>query len=358
MNVAKDKDQVYRIYSHADADGGIAAAIYANHLLSEFGNHGWQVEYFPVQHGSGGTEWSLKEIQWPCAILDFTLHPAFFSDRFYQKEDAALLHLGDASKVPKCAWIDHHPTGSSYQFLTSENLSQYMPRINSCWDVAAISTPGLFRMHAQRLGLPEELLLRYQEYIDLADIIDGALYATAEAAHDFSSPTIKLQTLFSSHHPCIDKNSLYKRLVMHIEKDPLVESLFDADPLYSAILQWESALHSELCLIYKRVIEANGIVAVANFMGKGTNDSMGRFIPYLLMPEANYAIHVMPRKNGSGVVSCGINPWNKPAESAPKHLGNYFAQHFNGGGHAFVAGGRIVDGEQEKIAALVAYLNS
>lgn len=352
------RELVYHIYSHADADGGIAAALYGRHVLDTHGHDGWSVSVHPVNHGPSQSDWTLKDIQWPCAILDFTLHPLLFSDRFHARSAPVLAKFGgEERRLPRCAWIDHHPTGASYPFLTAANTGEILPGVITKWDVEAISTPGLLRTHHGELGLPRTLIETYEEYIDTAEIIDGALYATAEAAHDFSSPTIKLQTLFSPSHPCIDRNMLYRRVVDSITREPVLERLFDSDPIYAGIIAYEERLHARQLVAYERVTKRVGKVALANFVGTYESDGMGRFLPYLLFPDVQYAIHVIPKSRGVAVVSCGINPWNKPVEGE-KHLGNYFAKHFGGGGHAFVAGGKIPDSEVGAIDRLIEYIHS
>jgi|GEM_PF-608129 len=355
--MAQGKELIYHIYSHADADGGIAAAIFGRHVLSQYGPQGWKLDIHPVNHGPSQNDWALKEVQWPCAILDFTLHPALLSERFQARSSYAAARLGPDAALPPCAWIDHHPTGSSYAFLTAENAGEVLPGVLTKWDIAAISTPGLLRTHHEELGLPRALLELYEEYVDSAEIIDGALYATAEAAHDFSSSAIKLQTLFSSSHPCIDRNALYKQLVNAILSNPVVEDLFDADPLFSAILAYEQSLHMRQRVAYGRVTKRLGNVALSNFVDAPVYEGLGRFLPYVLYPEVEYAIHVLPKGKGHATVSCGINPWNKPLQGE-KHLGNHFAKHFGGGGHAFVAGGKIGEGEMHLIDQLIEFIQS
>jgi hypothetical protein len=357
MSTAKEP-LTYHIYSHADADGGIAAAIYARHILDNYGAFGWKVQVHPVNHGPSQNDWTLREIQWPCAILDFTLHPALFSERFHGKADAVLPKVeNNRDHIPPCAWIDHHPTGSSYAFLKAENLGQFLPGVVSQWDITAISTPGLLRTHRLSLGLSDELILAYEECIDKAEIIDGALYATAQAAHDFDSLTIRLQTLFSSSHPCLDRNGIYKQLVRYLTDSPDLEGLFDSDPIYASLIQFERQLHNKQLSAYESVITRKGRVSVSNFVGAKNYCGMGRFLPYMLMPEVHYAIHVMPKPKGVATITCGINPWNKP-EGEEKHLGNYFAKHFGGGGHAFVAGGKLPEGDSGALEKLVEFVNS
>lgn len=349
-------EQIYSIYSHADTDGGIAAAIFGRHILEQYGKFGWKCNIIPVNHGANQVDWALVDIQWPCAILDFTLHPQLLNERFYTKELQTSIRLGGADKVPPCVWIDHHPTGSSYTFLNAHNLKDYMPRVLSKWDVSAISTPGLMRTHYKDLGLPLTLLEEYEDLIDLAEIIDGALFANADAAHDFSSDAIRLQTLFTSSHPAVNRDELYKKLVHHIIQNASVEDLLDVDPIFKGLIDFERKLHSQQMRSYLNATTKIGRVALSNFWNAEHFSGLGKFVPYILHPEVEYAIHIMPRKDVIGAISCGINPWNKPT-GHDRHLGNYFAKHFNGGGHAFVAGGKVSEENLKSIEDLISFIN-
>lgn len=346
----------YSIYSHFDSDGGISAAILGNFIKSTYGKHGWDVDIAPVNYGGGKADWTLREITWPCAILDFALHPRLLDARFFVPQDSTQERLG-TKNVPCCYWVDHHPTGSSYPFLTAENVQELMPNVISVWDTTATSTPGLMRTHYEKLKLPKELILQYEYLIDLGEIIDGALYATAEAAHDFSSHAVRLQTLFNPSHPLVDRQGIYKQVARTLMGNPEVEFLFDSDPMFSALIEYERTLHVKRTRSYEKVTERRGSVALANFSNSDAFEGMGRFLPFLLYPDIEYAVHVTPTNRGTCTVSCGINPWNKP-QNSDKHLGNYFAKHFEGGGHSFVAGGKVPSEKLKSIDELCDYLNS
>lgn len=351
------KDLVYTIYSHSDADGGIAAALFQKYIHDRYAKYGWFIDVQPVNHVSAQGDWSLREIKWPCAILDFSLHPALLNNKFFLAKQTIEKKIENNSQIPECYWIDHHPTGSSFAFLNENNTSEFIPNVVTKWDTKAISTPGLLRTHHHELGFPIKFLKEYEEFIDLAEIIDGALYVTCDSAHDYNSQAVKLQTLFSPSHPVLDKISLYKKLVKQIVKSSSVEDLFDSDPIYAAIIKYEEQLFYQQYRIYKKSTQQIGKVAYSNFIQSREFHGMARFLPYLLFENAEFALHVFPNFNkGSSSISCGINPWNKP-QNTNKHLGNYFAQNFAGGGHAFVAGGRILQDEFYKVEKLIEYLN-
>jgi hypothetical protein len=348
--------QTYTIYSHDDADGGIAAAIYGRFILERYGSCGWDVDIVPVNHFPLEADWSYKQITSPCAILDFNLHAQFLNPRFFQKEIAWQKRLGDPAKVPQSAWIDHHPTGATFDFLKAASMKQAIPNARVLWDTHAISTPGLLRSHHEELGIPRQLMEEYEAYVDLAEIVDGALYATAEEAHNFDHPALKIQTLFSSTHPAINPAALYRRVVDSIMKHSNPEELFDLDPLFSALVCHEERMHHKRLQAYKKATRLFGRVAVANFIQAPEFAGLARFIPHLLYPEAEYAVHLLPKHHGYSAVTAGINPWNKP-QTERRHLGNFFAEHLSGGGHSFAAGGKLADDENRLIKLLVDFLN-
>lgn len=347
--------QKYHIYSHADADGGIAAALFSRFISQRAHPNSIDIEIHPVNHGPDQQDWCLTEIKHPCAILDFSLHPAFLTEKFFSTGNT---NSANSRASIGCYWLDHHPTGAGIPFITPENCQSLLTHATCLWDITATSTPGLMRKHHEALNIPPALIEEFEELIDLAEVIDAALFADAQAAHDFSSDSVKLQTLFSATHPSVDKTNLYRSLVTQLTHSPSMSELMLSDPIYQAIIEHEKQLVTEQNRLYKEKTKLIGKISVTDFTNWKTQDKfpgMGRFIPYLLYPDILYAIHILPPKNGVSSISCGINPWNKP-KTFEKHLGNYFATHFGGGGHAFVAGGRLTAGEAKKIDELVTFL--
>ncbi len=347
--------QTYTLYCHEDTDGGIAAAIYGQHILRKYKSYGWEVEITSVAHGLPMDDWSCREISFPCAILDFSLHSQFLNERFFQKAQPWIRKLGAAERIPPCAWIDHHPTGSTFSVLTPENISEAIPQAVVKWDTKSISTPGLLRTHHKELGIPQDIIQTWEEYIDIAEIVDGALFATPDAAHDFSSPAVQMQTLFSTEHPLVDRGALFGRLVRDVMADPNPERLLERDPLYPAILEYECDRHIQRVQFYERYTTRVKNVAVSNFIHHNNFPGLSRFLPYVLFPDVEYAVQVLPKLKGMASISCGINPWKKTLHPN-KHLGNFFAENFFGGGHSFVAGGKVAEEDSYMINNLVEFL--
>jgi hypothetical protein len=355
----------YHVYSHADADGGIAAAIFMNWFRdhTKWGKE-FEVKVTPVNHGTPNQSWSLQPISGPCAILDFNLHPQFLTEKFFvhwEKEaNWNWSQLGKSkteTEFPPCYWLDHHPTGATFPFLNVSNIHEMLPHVNVVWDVSAISTPGLMRTHSERIGIPSFLIDHFQELIDFAEVIDGALYTTSESAFDFSSPTVQLRSLFSSQHPGVNSTVIYKKMVETLSKNPNLHDLLESDPIYSALISYEHREHLKSLGAYSHVCKLKGLVAFTDFRKTSFTDAtLNRFLPYHLHPQAQYAVHILPSVDGYCMVSAGINPWNKPRD-ASKHLGHFFADHLSGGGHSFSAGGRVRETDEETLIQLIDFLN-
>ncbi len=349
----------HTIYAHADTDGAISALLLKAQLLE---NHGpdFRVLVCPVDHGGGQVSpWSTRQLQMPCSIVDFSLHPSFLSEKIM----AAVLAGGQAFAKEGshcCYWIDHHATGAPYAFLTPENVQGYLPgAVLACWDPQASSTPALMREKRELLGLSETLLERYEYLIDMSDIVDSASYLSAADAHDHSQFSVRLRCLFSTNHPCVDRGALYVRFVDELLKveDGEFGRAFDADPLFEAVIVNEERVHHRRMVAYRGCSQQVGNVAVCDFRGKPDAWlGIGRFVPYELFPECTHALHVAPPKeSGYAAVTCGENPWNRGGSAL--HLGEYFAAHFGGGGHAFVAGGRMQPDSDELLERLIGELS-
>jgi oligoribonuclease NrnB/cAMP/cGMP phosphodiesterase (DHH superfamily) len=331
--------ETYTIYSHADTDGGIAAALFHSFLKKKY-PYLKKIHIVPVNHGIGANDWSLKEISWPCAILDFTLHHYFLNNKFFSTQYE--LETSKQSNIPDCYWIDHHTTGANLHFINEKNIQTFIKNFVCLWDTKAVSTPGLIRTHRNELNFPDELIKTYEEFIDIADIVDGALYPNCESAHDFDSFEVQVQSLFTSSYPAINYDAFYTRLVNKIIKHPKVEDFLDSDPLFKSLIEFERMRHIKKMKAYEKNSNRHGDIVISNFSSKHSQfKGLGRFIPYLLHKDAKYAIHIFPARNGLCSVSCGLNPWNKENLDGEKHIGEYFSKYLRGGGHAFVGGGKL-----------------
>lgn len=347
----------YTIYSHADADGGIAALLLSWDLKQRFGSS-IDVRIVPVDYGPPSPRgWFNRSLKLPCAVLDFALHPQLLMERSY-----AAMRRDPALRSIPCFWLDHHATGGQFAFLGPGDLRNFAPReLVAVWDTKATSTPGLMRSHRASIGLADETITRFETLIDYAEIIDGALYQSAAMAGDFSLPTVQLAALFASQHPSVSRRGLYRKLIADLQHERTIVSLsgLARDPVYQAIIDYEAHVAGDRREAYQRraTVSPSGRVAIFDFReDPAAWRGIGRFVPYELMPQAYWAVHISPKdSSGTCAITCGENPWCRPRISAA--LGDLFARRFGGGGHSYVAGGRIADQDAEAVRQLVAELD-
>ncbi len=354
--------QSYTIYSHADADGGIAALLLAHDLRQRFGDllsSDQSIEIVPLDYSwPSGRKWFNRVLRLPCAVLDFALHPQLLMERTF-----TALRSAEASVALPCYWLDHHVSGGQFPGLTPSNVGQLVPKeVIAVWDTTAISTPGLMRTHYERIGLLRESVARYETLVDYAEIVDGALYPSAAMSSDVSSPPVQLAMLFGSQHPSLHKVRFYRKLLGDLAAAPTQEPLqaLRNDPLYQAVLTYEAEQMGQRRLGYARVGRQDACARVAIFDFRLAPEAwcgMARFVPYDLAPQAHWAIHVSPPDaSGWCSLTCGENPWCRPPAESVVSLGELFAQHFGGGGHSFVAGGKIRSDDKRSVDDLVARL--
>jgi len=225
-------------------------------------------------------------------------------------------------------WFDHHLSA----FLSREDHAQYLhglkdgsftdrrfydPTYTSC-------TSFIAHVAETRFGFDPASVA---ELIRWADIVDGALYDSAEAAVEMAAPAMKLTLIIeSSHDP-----EFIPRLIPLLTAESLDEVLrepFVAGQLPPLLERHEDAIH----LIRDRSAETAGTIFfdITDRQLEGFN----KFIPYYLHPGATYSIG-LSKSSFRTKVSVGSNPWTK---ADPAHLLNLAAicERYGGGGHARV----------------------
>jgi hypothetical protein len=225
-------------------------------------------------------------------------------------------------------WFDHHLSA----FLSPEDHDQYVLGLEDgsftnrrFYDPTYISCTGFIAHIAEtRFGFDATPVA---ELVRWADIVDGALYDSAEAAVEMAAPAMKLTLIIeSSHDP-----EFIPRLIPLLTSESLDDVMrepFVASQLPPLLERHEAAIH----LIRDRSAETAGTIFfdITDRQLEGFN----KFIPYYLHPEATYSIG-LSKSSFRTKVSVGSNPWTK---ADPAHLLNLAAicERYGGGGHARV----------------------
>jgi hypothetical protein len=227
------------------------------------------------------------------------------------------------SNSPKVTWwFDHHQSA----FLTPADAQQfrehpgkhmfYDPTYKSCTKFIATVANEKFGFDIGPLA----------ELIHWGDIIDGAQYASPEAAVEMVEPATQLALVIEA----APEDGLPARIIPELAYRSLAEMV--QLPLVAQHLGPLLKRHRDsIAILRQRCDSRDGVVFfdVADLDLEGYN----KFIPYLLHPEAVYSVSVSASKVRAKV-SLGTNPWNQVNANA--NLAT-LAEQYGGGGHQRVS---------------------
>jgi hypothetical protein len=253
---------------------------------------------------------------------------ALFHEEDFSGDENAIVDFKYSTSPRITWWFDHHLSA----FLSPEDHAQYQrgledrsftdrrfydPTYTSCTSFIAHIAESRFGFDAAPVA----------ELIRWADIVDGALYESAESAVEMAAPAMKLTLIMeSSHDP-----EFIPRLIPLLTCESLEEVL--REPFVARQLPPLLERHQEaIALIRERSTETAGTIFfnIADRQLEGFN----KFIPYYLHPDATYSIG-LSKSSFRTKVSVGSNPWTK---ADPAKLLNLAAicERYGGGGHARV----------------------
>jgi hypothetical protein len=238
------------------------------------------------------------------------------------------------SNSPKVTWwFDHHQSA----FLTPADAElfrkhpgphmYYQPEYKSCTKLIATVSREKFGFDTG----PLEELIRW------GDIIDGAQYATPEAAVEMVEPATQLALVIEA----APENGLPARIIPELAYCPLSEMV--KLPVVAKHLGPLLERHRNSIEILRERIDArDGVI----FFDVGDLDLEGynKFIPYLLHPECVYSVSVSASATRAKV-SLGTNPWNQA--TANQNLAS-LAEKYGGGGHPRVSAISFEPGDLER----------
>jgi hypothetical protein len=253
---------------------------------------------------------------------------ALFNEADFTGDENAIVDFKYSASPAITWWFDHHLSA----FLTPEDKQDYEkgladgrygdrrfydPKYTSC-------TSFLAHIASTRFGFNAEPV---KELIHWADIVDGALYESPQAAVEMAEPAMKLTLIIES----TQDPQFIPRLIPLLTEKPLAAVLqepFVADLLPPLLERHQQALS----LIQERSESKDGTIYfdITDHQLEGFN----KFIPYYLHPEATYSIG-LSKSSFRTKVAVGSNPWTK---ANPEDLVNLatICERYGGGGHARV----------------------
>src|SRR5262249_8241988 len=163
------------------------------------------------------------------------------------------------------------------------------------------------------------------ELVKWADIVDGAMYETAQSAVEMKAPAMKLTMAIES----VQDANFVKQLIPLLSTEPLAKIL--ESPLVTSVLPPLLERHQRsIEVLRQRSEEKDGTIFfdITDLDMEGYN----KFVPYYLHPNSIYSVG-LSKSSFRVKVSVGSNPWSKrePTVNLAK-----VCERYGGGGHARV----------------------
>jgi hypothetical protein len=240
----------------------------------------------------------------------------------FDGDENAIVDFKFSNSAKLTWWFDHHQSA----FLTPADAEQfrlhpgkhmyYDPTFKSCTKFIATVANEKFGYDISPLA----------ELVHWGDIIDGAQYASPEAAVEMVEPATQLALVIEA----APEDGLPAKIIPELAYRPLQEMV--QLPIVAQHLGPLLKRHRDSIEILRQRCEPrDGVVFfdVADLDLEGYN----KFIPYLLHPECVYSVSVSASKVRAKV-SLGTNPWN--LANANANLAS-LAEQYGGGGHQRVS---------------------
>lgn len=244
-----------------------------------------------------------------------------FDDALFDGDENAIVDFKYAATPKLTWWFDHHqsaflsPEDNEHWRRDTSGQKLYDPAFRSC-------TMFICTVAKQRWSYDAPDL---KELVRWAEIIDGALYNSAEEAVEMREPAMQLTLVIEG-----SKGSEFvQQIIRWMQRTPLAEIMQKEEvqsvfrPLYSR--------HIDSIDIIRRTSSNCGGVVFFDLVDSGL-ESYNKFIPYSLHPSSLYTVSVSTSPMRTKI-SVGSNPW------APAPLTHNLAsicERYGGGGHAKV----------------------
>ncbi len=295
-----------RVFYHDKCFDGACSASLFTRFHRECATPGAEYEYHGLVHRAG----------------------ALFNEADFTGDENAVVDFKYSSSPKITWWFDHHLSA----FLTPEDHAQYLrgledgtftkrrfydPDYTSCTSFLAHIGKTVFGFDTQP----------YEELIKWADIVDGAMYHSAQDAVEMAEPAMKLTLVIEAAQDPL----LIPKMIPLLTSEPLAAVL--AEPFVAELLPPLMERHAKaLALIRDRAECVDGTIYfdISDYPTEGYN----KFIPYYLFPQATYSIG-LSKSSFRTKVAVGSNPWTKVDPAKMVNLAT-ICERYGGGGHARV----------------------
>jgi hypothetical protein len=264
----------------------------------------------------------LESKFYPGASFDYTglAHRAdqLFEDGLFDGNANAIVDFKYSTNPKLTWWFDHHQSA----FLSPEDAEHFRhdtsgrklfdPSYRSC-------TKFISAVAREHYGFAAPDL---DDLVTWADIVDGALYESAQAAVEMNAPAMKLTLVIEGSKG----SQMVRKIIGAMQHQPLSEII--TDPEVQAIYQ----------KLYEKHLRTIDVIRGAGSCDKGViyfdlvNDGIegyNKFIPYYLFPDSAYTVSVSTSSFRTKV-SVGSNPW---VREPLRHNLATICERYGGGGH-------------------------
>jgi hypothetical protein len=241
-----------------------------------------------------------------------------FEDGLFDGDINVIVDFKYATHPNLTWWFDHHQSA----FLSAEDAEHFRrdksgrkmfdPSFRSCTKFIAHVAETRFGYSAPDLD----------DLVTWADIVDGALYESAEAAVALHEPAMKLTLVIEG----VQGHTLVEKIIRAMQHQPL--STIVADPEIEAEYNRLRGLHLRNIDLIRKTGSCDKGVIYFDLVDYGI-EGYNKFIPYYLFPDSAYTVSVSTSSFRTKV-SVGSNPW---VREPLRHNLASICERYGGGGH-------------------------
>lgn len=241
-----------------------------------------------------------------------------FEDSLFDGDVNAIVDFKYSPHPNVTWWFDHHQSA----FLSPEDAEHFRhdttgrkfldPSFRSC-------TKFISTLVKERWGFDAPDL---EELVTWADIVDGALYESAEAAVEMREPAMKLTLVIEG-----SKGSDLVRSIICAMQHKCLEQII-AEPGVKRVYDQLHATHLHNIDVIREAGSCERGVIYFDLVDYGI-EGYNKFIPYYLFPDSAYTVSVSISSFRTKV-SVGSNPW---VREPLRHNLATICERYGGGGH-------------------------
>ena len=244
-----------------------------------------------------------------------------FEDSLFDGDVNAIVDFKYATHPNVTWWFDHHQSA----FLSAEDAEHFRRDTSGrkLLDASYRScTKFISTVVSQQYGFQAPDL---EELVTWADIVDGALYESAQAAVEMRAPAMKLTLVIEGSQGPL----LVRKIIGLMQHQPLEKIL--QDPEVSATYEALYENHLRNIEVIRQTGSCDRGVIFFDLVEYGI-EGYNKFIPYYVFPDSAYTVSVSTSTFRTKV-SVGSNPW---VHEPLRHNLATICERYGGGGHAKV----------------------